>query len=246
MRARLLAPLLLLAACDRETVTQEATIEIERVDSVIVTMSAGALVVEPGPAGAVAITARSRKPVKLDDLVRSAGRGVVMVTTGDAAIQTLTIKVPTGVDVTASVAVHITLRGSLNNVKAVSAGGIDADVAVIGGGELRSTGGDVRLVARRPPTGDLTCRSTVGDVSVTMPSSFRGRAHVSTKTGKCDVPADSRMRATWGPDRRTVLLFAGPAMTAKERKEELDAERSPRAIWVDATQGTASFRLAEE
>jgi DUF4097 and DUF4098 domain-containing protein YvlB len=104
-------------------------------------------------------------------------------------------------------------------------------------GELKSHRGPVELVARGPgPAGELTAKSTSGNVSVTLPSAWKGQLKFQTQTGKLDVASHSGLQTIWDADKKGAVGRMGPP-----RKEG-----EPLAtVWAISGTGDVSFRVGE-
>ena len=92
----------------------------------------------------------------------------------------------------------------------------------------------------------MSCESVTGDVDVTLPADFRGRIYLATKQGTIDVVEQPNLRSTWGPDKKSVLAFAGPAFTKADRERELAKHASPQAVRATSGSGTVTFRLKSQ
>ncbi|MHC4547936.1 MAG: hypothetical protein ACYTEZ_04095 [Planctomycetota bacterium] len=237
----------LLAACGRGAKQeQESEIPADGVKRVLIVATAGTVRITTHDSPSARLEAYTEPSSHVAKLVEFGldDDGILVTPLAEAEID---LVVPHGIDLkvlgaTADVAV----RGSWARLDVRTATGmIEVDVDRVTGGTVASTGGRVSFTARAGPREDLTCSSAMGDVSLVLPATYRGRIYLNTRTGSLRVPEQKGLRVTWGPDNRTVLAFAGEAMTDAARRRELETYGSPQAVRATSAAGTVAVRLAD-
>lgn len=247
MRAVVLLPLL--AACSVETtyaVTIDDAEKLGRARTISVAAHQAAAVIRSGPPGRIEASVRYRGAAAepaLTLVTKGDDGGTILVQlAGELSRRegsALTVTAPAGMElhiVGADAAVEI--HGEWSRVDASTGeGAISAHVDRLDRGELRSHAGAVALVAKgRGPAGEVTARSTSGDVSVTLPAAWKGQLKFQTQTGKLDVPPHKNLETIWDAGDKGVVGRMGPA---------LEPGMKPPTVWGLSGSGSVSFRVGE-
>jgi hypothetical protein len=264
MRAR--APLfLLLAACGAKSsfsATFDDAEALRRAPGVVVFAIHATVRVRSGPEGRIDATFRWPGSSRAAALSFEDNRGEGIMVRPDAALAKqagaeLEVTVPAGMAIQVLGGKGpVDISGAWSRLKVLTEeGAITARVDRADSGELRSHSGAVDLVAKGGPTGELTARSTSGEVSVTLPAAWKGQLKFQTQTGKLHVPTHGNLATIWDENKKGVVGRMGPPREASATRAPAgvvdmgSSEREPPAplptVWGVSGTGDVSFLVAE-
>jgi len=245
MRACLLL-LPLLAACGSETLEHE--FELPGIRRISVRAHSGTVRLRTGAAGRTVVRAEGSAPAESVRVTDSQDTILVEVAEDARDPLQLDILAPEGSELTAAcgdASVELTGKWGAIVVRTTH-GDVRAYVESVRSGSIESQGGTIEFApSDAGPEGDFVAKSLSGDVSLQMPQGWRGRLHLSTQSGKLDVPPHPNLRTTWDESGRSLLGFIGPALTEEDRAAELEAKGSPTAVWGNSATGDVSLRIGD-
>jgi hypothetical protein len=246
---RRLLLLALLAACGGGS-SQNAEISNQAIKRVLIHAYVGSVSITTHDSGSAVLEADTSEPNDLDEfMIFQVKDGVLTVRPVDAALEwetTIELTLPELVEVeVAAQRANVQVEGSYKALNvSTTIGDIDAHVERVGSGSIQSTSkGRVAFSTQQTTlTGSLSCSSAMGNVTATLPSGYRGRIYLTTKTGTLNVPDHKDLHLSGGGDKKTALGYAGAPLSDKERAEE----QGTAVFRATSAGGTVNLHLAEE
>ena len=239
---------MLLVACGGGS-SQDAEISNQAITRALVHAYVGSVSVTTHSSGSALLEADTSEPNELEEfMIFKVKDGVLTVRPVDAALEwetTIELTLPEFVELElVARKANVQVEGGYKVLDvSTTIGDIDVHVERVGSGSIQSRKGRVAFSTQQPTlTGSLACGSAMGNVTATLPSSYRGGIYFTTRTGTLNLPQSKDLHLSWGADKKTALGYAGAPLTDKERAEEQGAA----VFRATTTSGTVTFHLADD
>ena len=244
---RRLLLLALLAACGGGS--QDAEITNQAIKRVLIHAYVGSVQITTHASGDALLEADTSEPNDLDEfMIFEVTDGVLNVRPIDAALEwemdiELTLPELVEVEVTARRA-NVQVEGSykLLNLTA-NAGDLDVHLERVGSGTIHSEKGRVAFSTDQATlAGEFAVSSATGNVNATLPANYRGGLLLTTENGTLNIPEHKDLHLKGGGNQKTLLGYAGEALTDKERADG----QTTTVFKATSTSGTVTLHLAED
>ncbi|MEM8884710.1 MAG: hypothetical protein AAGD14_11620 [Planctomycetota bacterium] len=122
-------------------------------------------------------------------------------------------------------------------------GDVTANFARCEGATLKSLEGKVHLTLESGRlTHDVVCESTRGDVSLNVPTGFRGPVQLFSGAAKLKLPERPTFQLLVDAGRKSARGFAGSPLDEEEKRKGMSENKWPASIFGKSPQGTVELR----